>query len=144
MEKKQRLTIGCRARIITIEEKPKQTGSEFFANESSWREGYGGREVLLEERNQGDFSVMLLGKGVKELKKKDGHTIDGGMAWVPEEDMVFVNKDFDANLDFIDWYQEHEDEFCPDCGVWFPENGGLNEDETDVLCPNQKCPGLLE
>ena len=58
------------------------------------------------------------------------------MAWIDEEDMVLVDSDFDTNLDFIDWYQEHEDEFCPDCGAWFPENGRNN-----VVCPNQKCPG---
>ncbi|KKN33243.1 hypothetical protein LCGC14_0805820 [marine sediment metagenome] len=136
MKKKQRLTIGCRARILTIKEKPKQTGPRFFANESSWRESFGGREVLLVERSQSDFSVMLLGKGVKDFKRKDPNTADGGMAWVPESDMVLINKDFDTNLDFIDWYQEHEDEFCPDCGAWFPENDGM-----DTVCPNQKCPG---
>ena len=135
MRKKQRLTIGCRARILTLKEKPKQTSVDgHYMNESSWRRDYGGREVLLAERTSGsgDFSVMLLGKGVKELKRKDPNTIVNQMAWVSEEDMVWVNSDFNTNLDFIDWYQENEEEFCPDCGAWFPENG-----LDDVSCP--KC-----
>ncbi len=138
MKKKQRLIIGSRARILTLKEKPKQVGPEFFKNEESWREEFGGREVLLVKRSSGDgdFSVMLLGKGVKELKRKDPHTVKDRMSWVPEEDMVLVDRDFDANLDFIDWYQEHEEEFCPDCGAWFPEN-----ETDDALCP---CPSLLE
>ncbi len=137
MKKKQRLTVGCRAHIITIEEKPKQTGPGFYGNEESWREDYGGREVLLVERSHGTFDVMLLGKGVKELKKKDPHTVVDKMAWIDEEDMVLVDSDFDTNLDFIDWYQEHEDEFCPDCGAWFPK-----QKMDEASCPNQKCPGL--
>ena len=103
-----RLTIGCRTRIITIKEKPKQEGSGHASNEDFWRRQYGGREVLLKERSHRSFSVMLIGNGVKELKKEDPNTITSEMAWVPEEDMELVNRDFDTNLDFMDWYQDNE------------------------------------
>ena len=137
MEKKHRFTVGCRARILTLAEKPPQTETKdgHYMNESSWRKDYGDREVILVERSHGTFTVMLLGEGVKKLKKEDPHTVDDEMAWIDEEDMVLVDKDFDTNLDFIDWYQEHEDEFCGDCGAWFPENG-----RDWFLCPNKECP----
>ncbi len=136
MEKKLRLTIGCRARIITIEEKPKQTGPGFCSNEDSWRSGYGGREVLLKERSRQSFSVMLLGEGIKTLEKEKAGIVADEMAWIDEDDLELVDMDFDTNLDYMDWYQEHEDEFCFDCGAWFPENG-----RDGASCPNQKCPG---
>jgi hypothetical protein len=136
---KTRLTVGCRARILTLKEKLKQEGPKFPANENFWRKQYGGHEVLLIERcTNGDFSALVLGKEVKELKKEDHRTVIDSIAWVSEDDLKLVDQNFNANLDFIDWYQEHEDEFCPDCGVWFPENS-LTDD--DVQCPNKECPG---
>ena len=136
MKKKQhRLTVGCRVRFLTIKEKPLNRKNGFI-NEGHWRQEYGGREVLIQERGgSGDLSVILLGKGVKELKKEDANTVDGAMAWVPESDLVLVDDDFDKNLDFIDWYEEHEEDFCPDCGAWFPDN-----DRIDDICPSKKCP----
>jgi hypothetical protein len=134
----KRLTVGMRARIKTLKELPSRDGKPgHFDNESSWRKSYGSREVLLVERTtNGDFSVYLL--GTKLLKKRNSKTVENRMAWVPESDLVFVDADFETNLDFIDWYQNHEDEFCGDCGAWFPKNGIHGE-----VCPNKKCPGRL-
>jgi len=138
MKKKERLTIGCRARVLTIKKKPKRTGPNYYANEDSWRKEYGGREVLLTERiSGGAFSVMLLGKEVTELKTEDSKTVADEMAWVPEEDLELINRDFDTNMEFIDWYQEHKYEFCPDCGAWFPNRGGTNPTTKE----NYECPG---
>jgi hypothetical protein len=138
-KKMGRLTIGCRARILTLIERPSRNGKKgHFLNEDSWRRNYGGREVLLIERTTGgDFSVMLLGKGVTKLKRKDPNTVVNKMAWIPEEDLVLVDRNFDKNLDFIDWYQEHEDDFCPDCGTWFPDRGRTNPvTKRDFACPS--------
>lgn len=129
-----RLTVGCRTRILTIEEKPKQTGSGFVSNEDSWRKEFGGREVLLVERSHGSFDVLLLGEGVRTLEKEKAGIVDDEMAWIDEDDMELIDRDFTTNLDYIDWYQEHADDFCPDCRVWFPDNG-----RDDASCPNQKC-----
>ncbi len=137
MKKKQhRLTVGCRARFLTIEEKPLDRKNG-FVNEGHWREEYGGREVLIKERSSsGGFSVMLIGEGVKKLRKRDPRTIENEMAWVDEEDLILVDTNFDNNLDFIDWYEEHEEDFCPDCGAWFPDVGRMG-----AICPNKECPG---
>ena len=141
MKKKERLTIGCRARILTIKKKPKQKGPNHCIDEDSWRRQYGGREVLLTERTSGGkFAVMILGEGVTEFKREDPKTVEGEVAWIQEEDMVLVDRDFDKNLDFMDWYREHEDEFCPDCGAWFPNRGRCKPDtETWEDCECPKC-----
>jgi hypothetical protein len=133
--KKPRLIVGCRARFLTLKEKPARRGPKYFHDEEHWRREYGGREVLLLERSGGSFSVMLLGKGVKKLKKKDPKTVTNRMAWVPEEDMVLIDCNFEANMDFIDWYQENEENFCGDCGVWRKDKDP---------CPNEDCPGNHE
>jgi len=131
---KHRLTIGMRARILTLQEKPKKNRHDA----SFWCEEYGGRDVLLTERNSsGSFAAMVLGKGVTKLEKEKTGIVANEVAWVDEDDLILVGRDFDANLDFIDWYKEHEYDFCPDCLAWRPEN------EFDEQCPNEKCPGRL-
>ncbi len=125
----KRLTVGMRARLKA---------------ESSWCEGHWefdeNTELLLVKRSHGSFSCMVLGQ--KELKKEDPNTVVNEIAWVDEEDLVFVNDDFEDNLDFIDWYQEHEDDFCPDCNAWFPDYGRTDPAiDDDYYCPNEKCPG---
>ena len=127
----KRLTIGMRARFKPDSRYAKEYGCEA-----------GGNEVLLQERSSGgDFSVMILGQ--KELKKKDSTTVDNQLAWVEEDALEFVDADFETNLDFMDWYQANEDNFCGDCGVWRPwedlEDPHAEFEET--LCPNEKCPG---
>lgn len=126
-KKKPRLTIGCRARIL---------------NKSSWREDIGAAEILLKERSSGgDFAVMVLGKGIKELEKEKSGVVVNEVAWVSEKDMELINRDFETNLDFMDWYDEHEEDFCPDCLGWFP-NIGREDPKTgeDFKCPNKECP----
>jgi hypothetical protein len=132
--KSQRLTVGCRARF-----KPEK------AKAHSWSE-YAGHECLLEERSSGgDFSVMILGKGPNApLIKKDPNTVIGQVAWVHESELEFVDANFKVNMDFIDWYSEHEEDFCGDCGAWFPEYGSIDpKTHEDRVCPNESCPGRL-
>jgi hypothetical protein len=147
MTKPKRLTIGMRCRIKTLKEQPSRNGKDgFYSNEDSWRREYGGRQVFLKERSSnGDFSFMLIGKKFEKerfLPKKMTGVVENEMAWISEDDLVFMNADFDANLDFVDWYQVHEDEFCGDCGTWFPKRGLTNpKTGKDYRCPNKKCPG---
>lgn len=109
--KQHRLTVGCRVRIKTLKEKPAKRGRSVEASESYWRRTDGGHEAILLERTNdygeyAAFSFISLAKGTKKLKK-DSKIIVGGGAWIPEDDMVLVDSDFDANLDFIDWYNNH-------------------------------------
>ena len=129
----KKLTIGMRCRFKPAE-----------AEDYSWRE-FAGHEALLRERSSGSFSVMVLGKGKNvELKKKDPNTIINQVAWVDESDLEFVDADFKANLEFMDWYEEYEDCFCGDCGAWFPDNGTVDPTtDKDHVCPNEDCPGRL-
>lgn len=126
-KKKSRLTIGCRARML---------------NTSHWGDDYAGREVLLKERSpgSGDFDVMILGKGVKELEREKSGIVTNEIAWVPESALELIDKDFDTNLDFMDWYTEHEDDFCPNCLAWFPGYDEPQESGEYLKCPNKECP----
>lgn len=136
MEKK-RLTVGCRARILPPAPKNKKDSRRF---EKSWREHYPNREVLLVERiSGGSFSVLLLVDGTNvPLTMGKKNVVDNQIAWVSEEDMELVDMDFNTNLDFIDWYEEHEEYFCPDCGEW--TGGELSCLDIDFKCPNKQCP----
>jgi len=109
---------------------------------TSWHHKDGDNEVLLQERSGDSFSFLRLGQ--QELKKEDPQTVAGGGAWIDEDDLEFVNAKFKANLDFMDWYQGHENDFCADCGVWFPDRGRLDpKTDEDYVCPNENCPGRL-
>ena len=121
----KRLTLGCRARFKKTE-----------AHENSWLE-YAGRECLLMERSSiGRFSVLILRKGKNvPLEKEKTGVIENCVAWVDEDDLEFVDANIDANMDFIDWYQDNRDLFCGDCLAWRPEQG--------KPCPNKDCPGRL-
>ena len=134
--KKHYLTVGYRARILPA--KPESLKE----HQSFWRKVYANREVLLIERNHGanEFSAIVLREGVNvPLKKRDGKTVDDQIAWVPENELVLVDTNLEDNLNFIDWYQLNEDKFCPDCGVWFPNNGLDGHS-----CPSKKCPSRKE
>ena len=129
----KRLTIGFRARI-----KP---GTSW---DKDWE--YGNREVLLVERSSGgDFSVMILKEGVNvPLLRENDCPVRNEVAWVDEDDRELVDKDLDTNMDFIDWYQEHRDDFCGDCGVWFPNNGAIDPaTDEEHVCPSEDCSGRL-
>ncbi len=136
MEKK-RLTVGCRARILPPAPKNKKDRRHF---ERSWRENYPNREVLLIERSSGgEFSVLLLVSGENVPLTQGGkNVVDNKVAWISEEDMELVDANFSVNLDFIDWYEEHEEYYCPDCGEW--TGGELSCLDIDFECQNKKCP----
>lgn len=126
----KRLTIGMRCRF-----RPKR---------SSWKE-YTGHECLLQERSGKEFSVMVLAKGknVRLEKEKTGVVINQ-VAWVAPGDLEYVDSKFKSNLDFMDWYEEHEEDFCGDCGAWFPGYSMAGEEGfEEARCPNEKCPGNL-
>jgi len=133
---RKRLTIGMRVRILTIKEMEKKLGKKVKADDYFWNRTDGGKHALLQERSSGGgFSIITIGdkwKNERILPKETTGVIDGGGAWVDEECMEFVNADFDANLDYLDWYQENESNFCGDCGAW----KGEKDD-----CSNKKCPG---
>lgn len=102
----RKLTLGYRARI-----KP----------DTSWDE-YNGREVLLVEKSNGDFSVMVLREGKDVALAKDADCpVVNEIAWLSESEMEFVDSDLEANFDFIDWYQDNEDSFCPHCLAYCAE-----------------------
>jgi hypothetical protein len=128
-----RLTIGMRCKF-------KKAGE----GEHHWRE-YSERECLLTERSHGSFAVMILGKGTNvELKKESSETVDNQVAWVDEEELDHIDSDFEANLDFIDWYKNHDYDFCGDCGGWFPNHDKIDPvTDEEHICPNEKCPGRL-
>lgn len=123
-----KLTVGMRALM-----KPNKEWSRFV-----------GHEVLLDDRVcGGEFAVLVLGQ--KELKKKDPKTVINHIAWVPEKYLEFVDTYLEDNLAFIDWYRTHEDEFCPDCGIWFPYNGATDpKTGQDYICPNEDCDSRNE
>lgn len=145
MTKPKRLTIGMRVRVLTLDELSKKLGKKVKEDDHFWNKYEGGKHALLQERSGGSFSILTIGEKWKNdriLPKETTGVIDGGGAWVDEEEMEFVNADFEANLDYMDWYQEHEDNFCGDCGEWFP-NRGATDPKTgkDYRCPNKECPG---
>ena len=137
MTKPKRLTIGMRVRILTLGELKARLGKKFGRpDDYFWNKREGGQHALLQERSGGSFSILTIGdkwKNDRILPKETTGVIDGGGAWVDEECMKFVNADFDANLDYMDWYQENTYNFCGDCGEWYPNRG--------ERCPNKKCPG---
>jgi len=134
-KKPDRLSIGMRAKC-----KPNVNGNGI------WSE-FIDHECLLEERSSnGDFSVMILGQGDagRTLKKKDPNTIVNQVAWISEAELSWVDSDLKKNIGFIDWYSENKENFCADCGAWFPDNGKIDpKTNDDYLCPNENCTGRL-
>ena len=116
------------------------------AKKHPWSE-YAGHECLIEERSSGgDFSVMVLGQGDvgKTLKRKDPNTVINQVAWVDEDELEWVDSNLKKNMGFFDWYEENEENFCGDCGAWFPDKGRINlEADEDFVCPNEECAGRL-
>jgi hypothetical protein len=146
MTKPKQLTIGMRVRILTAAEMTKKFGkTNPKRNDYFWNQIEGGKHALLQERSNGSFSILTIGdrwKNKRILPKKTTGVIDGAAAWVNEDAMEFVNADFEANMDYLDWYQEHEDDFCGDCGEWFPKRGATDpKTGKDCRCPNKECPG---
>ena len=140
--KPKRLTIGMRVRILTLAELSKKLGKKCKSADHFFNRYNGGQHAFLQERSAGssDFSILTIGNKWKNehiLPKETTGVIDGGGAWVKEDEMEFVNADFEVNLDYMDWYQEHENDFCGDCGTWRPDAEG-------TICPNKDCPGNHE
>ena len=105
----KRLTIGCRVKL-----NPKV--------KSTW-DWLNGHDLLLTERLGKEFAAIVLKKGVSMgLTEKPGMIIDNEVAWLSENELVLINADFDTNLNFIDWYQEHQADECPDCVEFGEEN----------------------
>lgn len=123
----QRLKVGMRCRI---------------KKNSDWDE-YVGHEILLERRNGKKFSFLVLREGKNiPLEKEKAGVVENWCSWITEDELEFVDSDFERNMDFIDWYQENEELFCPDCGAWYPKYGRIDPETDDYYpCPNEECPG---
>ena len=103
--KVKRLTLGYRARIKS----------------ERWEE-YTNHEVLLTERSGKNFGGIVLKKGANTLLTKGTGTVIDQVAWLYPDEIEFVDSNIEANMDFIDWYEENEDNFCPDCQNFCGEN----------------------
>lgn len=110
----KRLTLGHRARIKS----------------TRW-DRYDGHEVLLTKRSGKEFAGLVLKKGVDIPLVKGTGTIIDGVAWLHPNELEFVDDNIEANMGFIDWYEENEDSFCPDCGNFCGEDA--------VSCPKCGC-----
>jgi len=106
-------TIGCRCRILAG---------------TSWKE-YKNQECILAERSgSGDFSFILLENHPKLVM--DGSVYYNQCAWITEDQLEVIDTDFARNIPFIDWVNENEDNFCPDCLTWLDGND---------VCPECGC-----
>lgn len=123
-EGSEKLTLGYRARI-----KP----------DSGWGDDdYANREVILAERSSNDdWSVMVLKEGVNVPLDKHWETVADEVAWIHESGLDLVDKNIEANIRFMDWWHEHEEDFCPDCG-YFDENVLIKYDYYPY-CPKCNC-----
>lgn len=121
----ERLTLGYRARI-----KP----------DSHWEsDDYANREVILIERSSGsNFAALVLKEGVNVPLDRAAGTVDDSIAWLHESELEFVDDDIEANVGFTDWYQEVEDNFCPDCGHLCSDEDKI-ENEDELRCPKCDC-----
>jgi hypothetical protein len=100
-DKNEVLTIGYRA---------------YLKASSSWAKHFEeGRHVLLQERDCGEFSCIVLPKGFTgKIEKKISLGRDE-IAWVNEEDLVLVDKNLAENFEFMEWYAEAKEDQCPYC-----------------------------
>lgn len=109
-DKNMKLTIGCRAAL----KKGSHWAKDFEA----------GRHVILRKRSGTDFAAFVLPKGFTGKLEKDIRLFDNSVAWVGEEELELVDCDFATNLPIMDWYDEIEEDICPDCGIRFLDNDG--------------------
>lgn len=110
----KKLTLGYRARIKS----------------ARWDE-YINHEVLLTERSGKNFGGMVLRKGTNISLIKGTGTVIDQVAWLEPGEIEFVDDNIEANMDFIDWYEENENSFCPDCRNFCGEDA--------VNCPKCGC-----
>lgn len=108
-EESTRITLGYRCR---------------FKKDSKQWEEYRGYECIPTERDNGEFEVLVLKKGTNVALDKEDPPYENQVAWVDEKDLEIVDRNISTNMAFVDWLQEHQDDFCPDCGGFTP---GLEE-----------------
>ena len=121
--KSKKLTIGCRARMLS---------NDHFKE-------YKGYEVILTQRSSGygSFCALVINPKYngKPLPIKTTGVIENSIAWIHEQNLKLIDSNFNHNITFMDWYACAEDEFCGDCGEYIGDYWvGSN-------CPNPKCPG---
>lgn len=119
---KRTLTVGYRARIKPASD---QEGRDMI------RKWYANHEVLLTERSSGEFACIVLKKGTNVPLIRDANIVIDEVAWLSPEELEFVDDNVEANIDFIDWYKENEENFCPHCDNF------CGEDATN--CPKCDC-----
>jgi len=94
------ITVGSRATVIS----------------DRWEE-FKGQDVLISKRNGNKFNVIVLASGVKEITLEPS-LFEDEAAWFSLDELEFVDNNLEANMAGINWYQEHQDEYCPDCGAY--------------------------
>lgn len=112
-DKNMRPTVGFRCKL-----KP----------DSHWTDDFEpGRHMILTERKDGEFHVLVLPKGFTGELVKDITLIDDSVAWIGEGELDVVDGDLYTNMSFIDWYQNVQENECPDCGQ-------------SIITGKEKCP----
>ena len=126
-----KLTIGYRCRI---------------KEGSSWANSFeAGREVILKERQAREFSVIVLKKGTNIPLIQEGGTVVNEAAWFSEEkDLELVDSNIEANIRFMDWYEEVQEYECPDCLhlCWNEdkqESTLIDDENGEGCCPKCGC-----
>ena len=100
-DKQVRLTVGFRAKL--------KEGTH-------WAEDFEpGRHVILGERSNESFSVLVLAKGFTGKLVHDIKLWCNSVAWIDEEDLQLVDMNLADNLSFFDWYEEVQGKICPGC-----------------------------
>ena len=122
-DKAMRITVGCRCA---------------FKETSRWAKGKfrdfePGRQCLVEKRDGSDLAVFVLPKGFTGKITKDITLHDNSVAWVDEDDLILIDRDYATNLDFLDWFAEIKEDICGDCGKHMTDEEGI--------CPDPECPG---
>lgn len=111
-----KLTVGCRCRVLPT---------------SYWKE-FHNQEVILIERDKSKFSFIPLENHPEMVT--DGSVYYDSCAWIEEAELELIDKNFEKNLPFIDWVEEHQDDFCPDCGTFVSSST-----ENEHICPRCNC-----
>ena len=102
MKKPERLTIGMRVRVLTLDEM-----TELKRESCTLNKIYQGYHAIIKERYYNTFSILTINNKWKEerfLPKETPGVIEGGCAWVDKDCLEFINAEFETNLDCIDWY----------------------------------------
>ena len=71
-----------------------------------------GRHAIVNKRSGRKFAITLLPNNNKKISMKPP---PNQCAWFGAEELTFINNYFAANMAYINWVEDHEDDFCPDC-----------------------------